>query len=606
MQRLVALTLMLLAGIMATANASPLEITIEERINTTANPTVNSDGSVVYSYMTDVTGFVTIKNKGSEDLFDVWVALNIKNTTGSYSVYENYTSSSVFIYTSSDDVPDKINKAGVFNTSNANCFIHIPVLEAGEHAVIAYDVDDSLMGIYNGAPVIIEESYDPPKVPEGIEYTWNVYFNVSLNQSWWSKTAFGSSPSLDVTVVKKVDNFGDSNWTTLNFDENSPVKTFSGTVSESSTMNVSFTVVGNYSSSEAFSSKLVGFGIAVLNFSAIDGNVSGSYVEDVFAIGNAELNVTKSGPYDSNKWYGNATIKNTASGLAYILKEVKMWATETGSFGNVISGSEQTWTTDEVLNPGDSWNTSQGSPAGISFTYSNVPIIWANATFKIIKDETSGWWFTGSKTVNGTNATYGSGIIAIEKIYVIGTYLVKVTKHAIYDNNSDQWDIYLVVENIGGQTSPTIWVYDLVPENFRINWSDGDWTSLDDNEWVNQTGMFVTNGSEADPLDGYSLGLYWQLRPLQGNSNGDGSYEDWGEISNNQSVVIHYVIKGEDGKPYKPTDIFIVGIDPMYSMNQQTAGKVTIVSGARMDSYESLMALLTGVIALGAVIAVRR
>lgn len=67
--------------------ASPLEIKMRELINTTVNTTDVDNGNAVVSYTTNVTGLVNITNKANENLYDIWVALNLQNITGSPSVY---------------------------------------------------------------------------------------------------------------------------------------------------------------------------------------------------------------------------------------------------------------------------------------------------------------------------------------------------------------------------------------------------------------------------------------------------------------------------------------------------------------------------------------
>lgn len=609
------------------AQASPLEVNIEEKINTTATPTVDSNGIVTYSYSTDVKGLVTIKNNGSDILYDVWVALKLENTTGTCSLLTETATSNVYVYSGASAVPDKINKAGVFNTSDANCFVHIPILKPNEYAIIQYDVDESKIGD-GRAPFIIDEKYNPAKIPARVPYTWKVTMNVTLNTDWFNNSALDlSGRNVNVEVIKYLSNdpsnYGDPSWVSLGpishetstkgstsiddgpYTSNTNDKlTVTGIQLNQSDKKVTiqFNVTGNYTNSTASQYYIAPFGFAVLSFN-VDGNLSGSYVVDVFAVGNATINVTKYGPDENNYWYGNATIKNTASGLTYVLTNVTMWATPSGDFKTVISGSSYEWKPNVQLAPNEAWNTSQGNPAGINFSYNGVPIIWANATFKLIKNERSGWWFTGSETLNETNATYGSGFIVLEKIYVIGTYLIKVTKHVIWNDTAKAWDVYIVVENIGGEKSPSVWVYDMIPKNYSVV-DDEDWSDSDDTSWVNKTEMLLNQGSTNDVPSDYEKGYWWQLNPLEPNSNGDGSYTDWDEISNNKSVVIHYQMNGTG--EFHPIDAFVVGVDPMFSMNSQTAHKITIVSGAKAESYETLMALMTGIVGVGALVATRR
>ncbi|MCS7130574.1 MAG: hypothetical protein NZ872_04065, partial [Archaeoglobaceae archaeon] len=255
------------------------------------------------------------------------------------------------------------------------------------------------------------------------------------------------------------------------------------------------------------------------------------------------------------------------------------------------------WTPSVLLQPNGNWNTSSATPAGISFQYDQVPIIWANATFKLIKSTSEGW-FANSATLNDFNATYGSNFIVVEKIYIIGTYLVKVTKHVLYNSTASSgttnvFDIYLVVENIGGNYSPYVYVYDLIPSNFaEHNW-DAQWNDIWSTNYVNKSSMLAGNGSQTFTplfLGTYHKGHYWRLMPIASNADGDGSYEDWNEIEANETVVIFYQLAGTGD--FKVLDAFIVGIDPMFSLNEQTSPKITLVSGAKATSYETTLAVI--------------
>ncbi|MEM2462354.1 MAG: hypothetical protein QXL05_06475 [Archaeoglobaceae archaeon] len=93
-----------------------------------------------------------------------------------------------------------------------------------------------------------------------------------------------------------------------------------------------------------------------------------------------------------------------------------------------------------------------------------------------------------------------------------------------------------------------------------------------------------------NPMNGYSLGYYWRLMPLQPYSKGDGDYTNTTAINNKQMVVIFYQIAGSGD--FKALDAFIVGIDPMYSLNEQTSPKITLVSGAKATSYETTFAAI--------------
>ncbi|MEM2802394.1 MAG: hypothetical protein QXK59_06115, partial [Archaeoglobaceae archaeon] len=219
-----------------TAIAAPLDIVIEEKVNTTVQPLEYTSGSgPSFTYTTNVTGYVNITNKGSDVLYDIWIAVNVTNKTGDCSLFYNGSSSQVSVGPSLT-IPDKINKAGVFNTTGANCFIHIPLLKPNEIVSVFYDVNDAAMGINNGAPFTITENYNPAKIPARGNYTWKVYFNVSLNETWWEKTALGSLNGNNVllNITKYLSNqsahFGSANWTLLKIEGTPSTNKSSATV----------------------------------------------------------------------------------------------------------------------------------------------------------------------------------------------------------------------------------------------------------------------------------------------------------------------------------------------------------------------------------------
>ncbi|MEM0266010.1 MAG: hypothetical protein QXM23_01840, partial [Archaeoglobaceae archaeon] len=587
------------------ASAAPLEIVIEEKVNTTVSPSEDSaTGSISFEYETNVTGYVNITNtctagSSCEDqtLYDIWIALLLKNNTttcnnlGEIGI-PNYASVTV-----DATPPEKIAKEGVFNNTTANCVVHITLLKPGDKVSLFYDVNDTKMGINGSAPFIVEEKYDPPKIPARGNYTWTVYFNVSLNETWWQNTALGglngNNVLLNITkyLSNRTDHYGSDKWTLLKIEGTPSTNKSSATVyngnytssgnpdtivipniplnitsDENKYVNITFNVTGNYTNSTASPYYFEPFGFAVFTFNLSFGNISGTYVVDVFAIGNASINVTKYGPNETSYWFGNASVTNTASGLTYVLTNVTMWATQTGSFDLIVSGQyrcnnsssfttgnvicEYNQTTDsdlpKVLGSGQSI-VIPGINDAMEFNYNQVPIIWANATFKLIKSQTEGW-FANNTTLHDYNATYGSNFIVIEKIYIIGTYLVKVTKHVLYNStastDTNVFDIYLVVENIGGNESPYVYVYDLIPQNFaEYNWNDR-WDDIWSTNYVNKSSMLAGNGSVDNPMSEYVRGHYWRLKPIAPGADGDGSYTDWDEIQQNKTVVIFYQING--------------------------------------------------------------
>ncbi|MCS7121996.1 MAG: hypothetical protein NZ895_05295, partial [Archaeoglobaceae archaeon] len=284
------------------ASAAPLDVVIEEKINTTVN-VIDYDftGNLTQiTYTTNVTGYINITNKASEAIYDIWIAVNLTNNTGDCRLFYNGSSSVVRVSSSATGfVPDKINKAGVFNTTGADCFIHIPLLKPNELVSIFYDVDDTAMGISDGAPFIITERYDPNKIPARGNYTWTVYLNVSLNEAWFGKTAVsltGNNVSLNITkyLSNQTAHFGSNQWVLLGPISN--VNSNKGSTNwwdgpytagandalnvtgislntASPNVNITFSVTGNYSNSTAAPYYFEPFGFAVFSFNLTYGNI---------------------------------------------------------------------------------------------------------------------------------------------------------------------------------------------------------------------------------------------------------------------------------------------------------------------------------------------
>ncbi|MCS7144786.1 MAG: hypothetical protein NZ879_07180, partial [Archaeoglobaceae archaeon] len=122
---------LLLSLAIATVSSAPLDISVEEKVNTTVTPSSDGTGAITFSYNTNVTGYLNITNKGNDVLYDIWIAVNLVNNSTACSLYHSNASSVVSVGPSLT-IPAKINKPGVFNTTGANCFIHIPLLKPNE------------------------------------------------------------------------------------------------------------------------------------------------------------------------------------------------------------------------------------------------------------------------------------------------------------------------------------------------------------------------------------------------------------------------------------------------------------------------------------------
>ena len=593
--------ILLLLGMISVVSADPLKVIYTERYNVTAN--VSGDGTVEYS-INNLTGCLIINNTALNDtLSDVWIAINISNNISEPEVV-NYTTPGGIEIT--NEAP---NYTGL---PTGLTYIHIPVLPNNSYVKIAIQFNGSNLGI----PVIINETYSTTKVPANKMVKWNVTLNVSRNVSALPDTNTPVLVNITKYLSNNISHYGSSYWTFLNITN--PVANqgytsvwdgnyFPGSndalnwtdVVLDSTQNgsLTFTVYAN-SSYTGRGAIEVNYGFAVIFF-VFNGTASNTTVEGVYAIGDGGVSVCKKGPDMNattgkyNIWYENTSFVNKGDEYYYNLTSFKIWAVngtnvskviELGPFNTslLIPGSNHSEIINQILAPGEKWD----SPT-YNFTFDGIPVIWANYTFRIADTNIT----LLNVSVNEYSDEYGSSYIVIERIYLISSYLIKVTK-IIKSNPDGFYTIYIVVENIGGEKSPIVYVYDLVPNNFSIV---GNPTVV--KEWMeNYSGQNTLTNN-----DRYYLSLYWCLNPLNGGADGDGWYNDT-ELENNQTVLITYTVNGTG--TFLPSDLFIVGIDPTYSLLPTTSPKMIIVGGSSGNNYEILLALLTGLV--GMILVVRR
>lgn len=583
----------------------PLKVTYEEKYNITGtatstgvNPTVNN-----------ITAYVIINNTATDvndTLNDVWITVNMTNNiTG----LEYYNKSGTVLGNNIADSPDA--KTGL---SGGDKYIHISTL--GPNSWIIYTFSYNVSNVPNaGAPIIVDETYSTTKVPANTVVNWTVYMTVKRNDSV-------TNSNVSVEVVKYLsndpNNYGNSTWTQLDISNNAS-STGSTVVwngpyvsnnndalnwtdvllSDNSIQQLNFTVNADSSYTGRNALEIpYGFAVIYFNYNNTHYNAT-SVIPGIFASGYGQISANKQGPEQDASgnyvlWYENATFKNKAKSYSFNLTNVNIWAVDGSNpttldpFDSslLISGSNYTYGSPlpTTLAPGAHWNTSK-----FNFTFSSVPVVWANCTFKVVDNNIT----LLNRSVNEYSTKYGSAYIITEKIQIVGSYLIKVTKHII-PNADGTYDMYIVVENIGSETSPFVYAYDLIPQNFSIVGS----ISVNRTDMLNNTG----NHSVSDPR--YNMSVYWALNPLNGGADGDGSYNDTSEITNSKTVVIHYTINGTG--VFNPSDAFIVGIDPTHSLLPTTSPKITLVSGAIADNYEPLLMLLSGLVGVGCIIRRRK
>ena len=589
------------------AIAAPLQVDVTEHI--AVNATV--DGVVDPTYATDYVGYINISNNDptSDTFSDVWVAVNLTDSVINHSqanaltLVANTTNSAVTWYTDTSVVPAKYH----LDTTGATHVIHISNMPSGTYATLRYQINTS-----SGLPITVSEYYEPNKIIANSNQTWSANLTLYLNTSV-------VSGNLDVNVTKVLSNdssaFGSENWTVLylindsqsqgqTYLGNSPYTGVNGSLYwENVTLNSSvdsawvyFNVTGN---NNATNTTLQRYGYATVNFVIENETLSGSRALDVSAIGPANISGVK-GQNTSNasQWNESAIFYNSAGTVTYNLTELDVWAvhgehpSQVSPNASVISGSESSNYPNVYVVSGNNYMVNH------TFGFEGVPVVWANASYKLIPSESQGFWMY-NKTEGG-NEYY-----VIEEIYIVNGYLIKVTKHIVPQSNNT-YDIYLVVENLGGLASPYVYVYDLIPNNFTVvsnsmylNQSAMLAQHANNNPAINYTGQ-NTNGLPAEYTEGY----YWALYPIYPNANGDGSYTDGTEITNNQTVVIHYQVQGSG--VFKAMDAFIVGVDPTHSLLSQTTPYVSLIGGSQSKNLELALVILSVIVGVGLIVLVGR
>ncbi|WP_456416271.1 hypothetical protein [Methanocaldococcus sp.] len=600
-----------LTAVFGWGNNGPLFVTYHEKYNITANTT--GEG-VIYIKNITVTGYLVINNTGdtaNDTLLDVWVAINVSNNVSGLEPINPYNLN-YSIY----------NKAPSYTGLPSNLtYIHIPTLPNNTYLEFKININESKVGV----PLIIKESYNTLKIPARKIVNWTVTLNISRNISALPNT----NTVVYVNITKYLSNssnyYGDSNWSFLNITNATPSQGtvvlwngpyFTGNTNDSlnwtgiilnSTQNatINITIQGNYTYANR-TDILAQYGFAVIFFK-YNGTKSGTGVYGAYASGLISISAFKEGPIKNitsgvyNIWYEQANVTNKATKYYFNITKLTIWAANISTLDlannsinpfNIIPGSEHSISS-ILLSPREIWNTSK-----YEFIFNDVPVVWANCSFRVVNSNIT----VLNESDNEYSPKFGSSYIIVEKIYVIGSYLLKVTKHVIPEGNGT-YDVYIVVENIGSQKTPDyVYVYDMIPYNFTIS-----------DIWVNQSSMLAQHynnnlsinytGFTVVSTGIYNVSYYWALHSLYPGANGDG-YWNATEIQNNQTVVIHYTLNGTG--TFYPSYVFIVGIDPRNSLLPTTSPKITAVSGAIENNYEPLLALLTTIVGLGTILRLKK
>jgi hypothetical protein len=307
--------------------------------------------------------------------------------------------------------------------------------------------------------------------------------------------------------------------------------------------------------------------------------VSNLTIINVEAVSDVKLNAEKTiirpatNVNDSNvTWRADAEIE-VPYNIGYNLTKVSVWithnrsplATDTpfGSKGRNYSGSSASYQTG-IINSTNGW-----SMEDFQFNYTDVPppIVWVKPFFSIYDDETQ---------IVRASYTKNKGDIYLKYIYVVNGYWLEVNKTVLAKEDQDQYEITIVVKNIGNAWTPSglvVTAYDYIPSEFSAPW--------------NYTPSTHNYRHSSNVLGGgYNGTSYEYVIDPKGQFNSSlGPDEIWN---------VTYTINGTD--EYKVSELYIVGLDPKQVDGAGTHTGISINS--IMYSYTKEIFYVAGVLAL--------
>lgn len=611
------------------ANLNTLNISITEALSQTVayNPDVGEYGSgnsmwnTSYALQSPVLfGLINLTNVGLETLSDV--NITISGTEGLVS-WPNLVSAPLYLTSAGGPVKRTAGVPGV----GQDWWVYISVLKPGDGLLYNYTVN-----MVGSEPVNITESYSSNKVIEGGSFVVNIsvqnsltlpsnisnvqitktpgrYFNQNGDAVYFNFTSISGQDSSNASLVPyngvsqlvwNVSGLGDISPTFLGGDKFWLLLDIDVPIALD---GVFPTAEGTWINQTWGAYLLVGNAVVDMTMTSL---LSSLEVKSVLGQSTSSLQVNKI-RLNETHWNTSATFNNTATSLDYNLTRIAIWSTNytSGSFdpsSDVIADSIASESPELSVVNGSVW-------AGLtkSFAWNWVPVVWANATYKILDDGTQIKKIYDSYTVS-------NGYVYIEEIFVLkGGYLIKVTKKVNpIGSDMNAYNVTILLENIGSEKTPNwVSIFDLIPPEFELTnvndmtdgYLDRDMSGAGTRYDVSQLAQLrgvesfaAIIGGDYDDYQGYRADFF----EIFNGSNGDGLYD-----SNPSEVQFRYVINGT-GSLSRVANAFLVGVDP-----QRTDGQVSSVNAPDTDmqinseknGLEGIMTLGSFFIALTALVA---
>jgi hypothetical protein len=540
------LTMLVLLSFPASATAV-LDIRVTESINLTDE----FDGTTLTQGTLTGEGEINITNMLTTELYDISLNFSEGGTSG----WEASPVNGVYLDT----------------TGDGYVTVHINSLVEKGSAIITYSCTGS-------RPVIFSESYNTSKIFAGGS------INVSLTLENNASSDITGIQLIKTAADNDTDSTADFNFSDASADVGTPSITGGNvltwdlaTLDTGTTATLNFTASDNdldsHNSGDFQSSTPYYLGNSTLQFTINDGSESGSGVglnEDPTATtSNFEISLQKeqlspADGGDGNDWGFTPTIENTdTEEISFSISSVNLYVTNSSALQDTSAVNSTSYTSQTISNV-EPWTKDEWK---IYDFPEPVPVGWIDVDLSVD--------FSGaqlSKAYSTTNGTYEF----IEKIYIINGYLVEAKKSISKNESSDdQYDITLWVHNLGNlETPPNVYVYDIVPNEFEMVYNETDPDGH----------MGVTSPIQGDAY-------WWNVGPLEP------------EGTPGNQTYINYTVQGTG--TYSLTELFILGIDPSYSLNMQSTPVLRtgarIVSGSGVKSVISVLmmsSLLLGMVGL--------
>ncbi|WP_406669982.1 hypothetical protein V7O67_10325 [Methanolobus sp. ZRKC4] len=501
------------------------------------------------------SGQITIKNTlSSTDLYDVNISFN--NGTTSSSTWSS-SSSGVYLDTS----------------NSAFVQVHINYLGHGDSVAINYDCSGS-------RPVTFNESYSANKilVNDSTDVNLEIERNIDSTISSITFTKVASDSNINSVADFRFSDASANLGAVTNPSEDTVMWTVSELNSSVTNATLTFTATENDSAAHIASSpqsaQEMFLGNGTLQFTVNNGVQSGNNVSVIGAPIGTTLNFmfdlqknqldSSEGGSGGDDWGFTPTITNTdTESIDYTVSAVTMYVTTSSSLD--YSSAVETSVNSSVgtLSQSDVWTQDEWK---IYDFPEPVPVGWLDVNLSV--DLTGSQLTESYLSINGTYEI-------IEKIYIINGYLVEARKTITKnDTDSDYYDISLWVHNKGDlATPPTVVVYDIIPQGF----TNASWVTDPDG-----------STSVLSPVTGTAY--WWDVGALQAD-----------RTAGNQTYV-NYTVEG-NSDVYRLTDLFILGIDPAYSLNMQTtpvlrtgANVATRNDSGSLIGMMSMMLFMVGIV----------